>query len=44
MSVIRKAAGDDTYLLSSTGPTFQNVGLVDAARMGSDYGEGRPLD
>ena len=44
LRVIRKAVGPDTYLLSSTGPTFQNVGLIDGARVGTDYGEGRPLD
>ena len=44
MQVIRRAAGDDTYLLVSTGPTFQTTGLVDAVRAGTDYGEGRPLD
>lgn len=41
--VIREAAGSDTYLLASTGPTLQYIGLVDAARMGHDYGEGRTL-
>jgi len=40
---IREAAGPDTYLLSSSGPTLQNVGYVDACRVGSDYGEGRAL-
>ncbi len=44
LETIREAAGPDTYLLCSTGPTFQAVGLVDAARVGNDYGEGRPLD
>ncbi len=44
LKVIREAAGDDTYLLVSTGPTFQTVGLLDAVRAGTDYGEGRPLD
>ncbi|MBI5768291.1 MAG: hypothetical protein HZA93_10885 [Verrucomicrobia bacterium] len=44
LKVIRAAAGDDTYLLVSTGPTFQTVGLLDAVRAGTDYGEGRPLD
>ena len=43
LRTIREAAGEDTYLLSSSGPTFHNVGLVDAVRVGSDYGEGRPL-
>ncbi len=40
---IREAAGKDTYLLASTGPTFQNIGCVDAVRAGPDFGEGRPL-
>jgi alpha-galactosidase len=44
LKVIRAAAGDDTYLLISTGPTFQTVGLLDAVRAGTDYGEGRPID
>jgi hypothetical protein len=44
LKVIREAAGPDTYLLISTGPTFQTVGLLDAVRAGTDYGEGRPLD
>ncbi|MFO7636129.1 MAG: hypothetical protein R6W96_02330 [Clostridia bacterium] len=43
LKVIREAAGEDTYLLSSTGPTFQNIGLVDGVRAAPDYGEGRPL-
>lgn len=44
LTVIRQAAGPDTYLLGSTGPTFQTVGLLDGVRAGTDYGEGRPLD
>lgn len=43
LSVIRKAAGDDTFLLSSSGPTIHNAGFADAARTGNDFGEGRPL-
>ena len=43
MRILREAAGEDTYLLASTGPTFQNVGLADAVRTGNDYGDGRPL-
>jgi len=43
LKVIREITGKDTYLLSSSGPTLQNVGYVDAARIGSDYCEGRPL-
>jgi hypothetical protein len=44
LKTIREAAGPDTYLLAATGPTLQAVGLVNAARIGTDYGEGRPLD
>jgi len=44
LKVIREAAGPETFLLSSTGPTFWNIGLFDGIRAGSDYGEGRPLD
>lgn len=44
MKVISEAAGKDTYLLPSTGPTLLNVGLVAANRVGTDYGEGRALD
>lgn len=40
--VIREAAGPETYLLASTGPSFQHVGLADGVRAGNDYGEGRP--
>lgn len=43
LKVIREAAGPETYLLSSTGTTFQNIGCVDAVRVGPDIGEGRPL-
>ncbi len=43
LRVIREAAGDDTYFLSSSGPSVHNAGAVDAARTGNDFGEGRPL-
>jgi len=43
MRVIRDAAGDDTYLLASTGPTLHTAGVCDAVRTGSDFGEGRAL-
>jgi hypothetical protein len=43
LKTVREAAGPDTYLLSSTGPTFHNVGLVDGVRVGNDYGEGRAI-
>lgn len=44
LRVVREAAGADTYLLASSGPTYQNVGLMDACRVGNDYGEGRALN
>jgi len=43
LKVVREAVGPDTYLLSSTGPTIQLTGLMNASRTGNDYGEGRPL-
>ena len=43
LQAIAEAAGPDTYTLSSSGPTFACTGLVSAARMANDYGEGRPL-
>jgi len=43
LRVVRESAGADTYLLASSGPTYQNVGLMDACRVGTDYGEGRAL-
>lgn len=44
LKIVREAAGPETYLLSSSGPTLWNVGLMDACRMGNDYGEGRALN
>ncbi len=44
LKAIREAAGEDTFLLASTGPSFWSAGLLQGARAGSDYGEGRPLD
>ena len=43
LQVIREAAGDETYLLGSTGPTLLNANLFPANRVGTDYGEGLPL-
>jgi hypothetical protein len=43
LRVIRETATDDTYLLGSTGPAFQVVGLANAVHLGNDYGDGRPL-
>jgi hypothetical protein len=44
LNTVRDAAGPDTFLLASTGPTFWGIGILDGIRAGSDYGEGRPLD
>lgn len=43
LRTIRRACGDDTYLLSSSGPTLHNAGVVDAVRTGNDFGEGRQI-
>lgn len=43
LKTIRAAAGNDTYLLASTGPKIQLTGVMDGVRVGSDYGEGRSL-
>ena len=44
LEIVREAAGPDTYLLSSSGPNLWDVGLMDACRMGNDYGEGRAIN
>jgi hypothetical protein len=41
--VIRQAAGPETYLLASTGPTLHTVGVADGVRTGNDFGEGRAI-
>jgi len=43
MLAIREAAGPDTHLLTAVGSTPCYVGATDAARVSTDYGEGRPL-
>ena len=43
MEAIRKATGKDTYILTSSGPTFQCSGYVDAVRTGCDLGETRAI-
>ena len=43
LRTIRAAAGEDTYLLASTGPKIQLSGVMDGVRVGNDYGEGRSL-
>ena len=43
MLTIREAAGPETHLLTAVSSTPCYVGATDAARVSSDYGEGRPL-
>lgn len=43
LRALREAAGDDTYFLTSSGPSVHNAGVVDAIRTGNDFGEGRPM-
>jgi len=43
MRTIREAAGEDTFILTSSGPTFHCTGFVDAVRTAGDMGEGRKI-
>ena len=43
LDVIREAAGDDTHLQTAVSSTPGFIGLINAARVGRDFGEGRPL-
>lgn len=43
LKVIREAAGPETYLLASTGPTLHTAGVADGIRTGNDFGEGRAI-
>jgi hypothetical protein len=43
LQVIREAAGPDTHLQTAVSSTPAFIGLIDAARVGRDFGEGRPL-
>lgn len=44
LKVIRETTGDDTHLQTAVSSTPAYTGLIDAARVGRDFGEGRPLD
>ena len=43
IEVIREAAGEDTHLQTAVASTPGYIGLIDAARVGRDFGEGRPM-
>ncbi|HRR95305.1 MAG TPA: hypothetical protein P5150_01030 [Candidatus Ratteibacteria bacterium] len=44
LKILKKTAGKDTYLLSSTGPQLHNAGILDGVRVGNDFGEGRDIN
>jgi len=43
MQAVREGAGDDVYLLDSSGPSIAGIGIRDAVRVGPDYGESMTL-
>ncbi|GAA4432098.1 hypothetical protein GCM10023091_03680 [Ravibacter arvi] len=43
LKMIRKTAGDDTHLQTAVSSTPAYGGIINAARVGRDYGESRPL-
>lgn len=43
LRVVRKSAGPDTHLQTAVASTPAYAGVIDAARVGRDFGEGRPL-
>ena len=43
LKMIRKAAGEDTHLQTAVSSTPAYSGIINAARVGRDYGESRPL-
>lgn len=43
IETIRRAAGKDTHLLTAVASTPIFTGCIDASRINTDYGEGRPL-
>jgi hypothetical protein len=43
LEAIKRAAGEDTFLLSSSGPKLHNAGPMDGVRVGNDLGEGRAI-
>lgn len=43
LRVVKESAGKDAYLLSSSGPQIHNAGILDGARVGNDFGEGRSI-
>ncbi len=43
LRTMKESAGEDAYLLSSTGPGLHHAGILDGVRVGNDFGESRPV-
>jgi len=43
LRVLRESAGEDTHLQSAVSSTPGYIGIINAARVGRDFGEGRPF-
>ncbi len=44
LKTVREAAGDDTHLQTAVASSPGFTGIINAARIGRDFGEGRPID
>ncbi len=44
LKTIRQVAGDDTHLQTAVASSPGFTGIINAARIGRDFGEGRPID
>ncbi len=44
LKTVRETAGDDTHLQTAVSSSPGFTGIINAARIGRDFGEGRPID
>lgn len=44
LKVVREAAGPDTHIQTAVSSSPGFAGIIDAARIGRDFGEGRPME
>ncbi len=44
LRLVREVAGDDTHLQTAVSSSPAFTGIINAARIGRDFGEGRPID
>ncbi len=44
LKTVREVAGDDTHLQTAVSSSPGFTGIINAARIGRDFGEGRPID